>query len=253
MSYRSFAFIGASLVIAAASQASSIYSNIPGTLAGNYPSLGYQATSTSEFGDRVNFGGSDRLLQSATVTMSSWARSENFGNATSFNHPLTLNIYGAGVGSTPGALLGTVTQSFVIPYRPIGWGFNGIAFNATFDFSTLNLALPESIVYGLAYNTQSWGTSPIGVDGPYNSLNFALNTALAGGISVGTNDNLDDTLWNTSHGGFYDDNGAGGVGTFRTDIGWTGLTPMIEFNAIPTPGAIALLGMSGLLVARRRR
>jgi len=233
--------------------AAPIYSNIPGTLAGNYPSLGYQATSTSEFGDRVNFGGSDRLLQSATVTMSSWAKSEDFNNAASFNHPLTLNIYGAGVGATPGALLGTVTQTFVIPFRPTGWAFNGIAFNATFDFSSLNLSLPESISYGLAYNTQTHGTSPIGINGPYNSLNFALNTAPAGGITIGSNDNLDDTLWNTSFAGFYTDGGAGGVGTFRIDTDWTGFTPMIEFNAIPTPGAASLLAIGGLLAARRRR
>lgn len=253
MSYRPLAVLTASLVLAASSQAASIYSNIPGTLAGNYPSLGYQATSTSEFGDRINFGGSDRLLQSATVTMSSWAHSEDFGNAVSFNHPLTLNIYAAGVGATPGALLGTVTQNFAIPYRPTGWGFNGIAFNATFDFSALNLSLPESIVYGLAYNTQSYGTSPIGSDGPYNSLNFALNTDVGGGITIGSNDDLDDTMWNTSFAGFYTDGGAGGVGIFRADTNWTGFTPMIEFNAIPTPGVAATLALGGLAIARRRR
>ena len=246
-------FITASLIVAAAAQAAPIYSNIPGTLAGNYASLGYQATSTSEFGDRINFGGSDRLLQSATVTMSSWARSEDFGNAVSFTHPLTLNVYDAGSGATPGALLGTVTQTFTIPYRPTGWGFNGIAFNATFDFSSLNLTLPESIVYGLAYNTQSYGSAPIGADGPYNSLNFALNDAVGGGITVGSNDNLDDTIWNTSFAGFYTDGGAGGVGIFRADTNWTPYVPMIEFNAIPTPGALALLGLGGLAAARRRR
>lgn len=253
MSHRPLAVITASLILATSSHAASIYSNIPGTLAGNYPSLGYQATSTSEFGDRINFGGTDRLLQSATVTMSSWARSEDFGNAVSFTHPLTLNIYSAGSGATPGALLGSVTQTFSIPYRPTVWGFNGIAFNATFDFSSLNLSLPESIVYGLAYNTQSYGASPIGADGPYNSLNFALNDGVGGGITVGSNDNLDDTMWNTSFAGFYTDGGAGGVGLFRADTNWTGYTPMIEFNAIPTPGALALLGLGGLTVARRRR
>ena len=232
---------------------STIYSNIPGALADNYPSLGYEATSTSEFGDRINFGGTARLLQSATVTVSSWARSEDFGGATTFNVPMTLNIYAAGSGATPGALLGTVTQTMVVPYRPTGYTANGIAANLTFDLSSLGLLAPDSIVFGLAFNTEHRGYNPTGVSGPWNSLNFALNEAAGGGISIGSNDDLDDTMWNTTHAPFYTDLGAGGVGTFRQDTNWTGYTPMIEFTATPTPGAAALLGLGGMAAFRRRR
>lgn len=216
--------------LAGGATADTIYNNIPPTLAGNYPSLGYQATSTKEFGDRVMFGGTNRQLTSVTVTMSSWAKSEDFGNAVSFTHPLTMNIYAEGTGGLPGALLGTVTQTFTIPFRPTGWGFNGIAANVTFDCTALNLTLPDAIVYGLAYNTQSYGTAPIGTAGPYNSLNFALNTDVGGGITVGSNFDLDDTFWNTSHAPFYADGGVGGVGILRRDTDWTGYTPMARFN-----------------------
>jgi MYXO-CTERM domain-containing protein len=246
------------LLCAAAFGQSTIYSNIPATLAGNYPSQPFQAQQTFEFGDRINFGGADRLLQSATITMSSWALSPDA--STSFDHPLTLNIYAAGSGNTPGALLGTVTQVQTILYRPAVWNnpdtgnpYGGIACNVTFDLSGLNLTAPDSIVWGIAYNTQTYGANPIGSDGPWNSLNVACNTAAGGGITAGSNDNLDDVMWNTVTAGWYADGGAGGVGVFRQDTGWTGYTPMISFSAVPTPGAAAVAGLGGLAALRRRR
>lgn len=254
---------GAALVTAAvaafsmSARADTIYSNIPSTLDANYSSLGYEATSTSEFGDRVTFAGVARHLDSATFTLSSWARSEDFGGATSYQDALTLNLYAAGTGSTPGALLGSVTQTFDILYRPTGYSANGIAFNVTFDLSSLDLNAPDSIVYGLAFNTQNYGANPTGTDGPYDSLNFALNEAAGGGVTVGTNNNLDDTFWNTSYAGFYTDGGASGVGTFREDTGWTGYTPMAQFDAsvaVPLPTAASMSGalVMGTLLRRRR-
>ncbi len=218
----------------AAASPTAVYSNIPDTLAGNYPSLGYQATSTQEFGDRITLDGDARLLRSATITMSSWAKSEDWGNAVSFQHPITLNIYEAGTGLLPGPLITSITQDATIPYRPTGWGFNGIAFNLTFDFSSLNVVLPDEIAVGVAYNTETHGYTPIGVPGPYNSLNFGLNDAPGGGITVGSNPDLDDVLWNTSFANFYTDGGAAGVGIFRRDTNWAPYVPMIEINTAST-------------------
>lgn len=239
-----------------------VYSNIPTTLAGNYPSQPYQAQQTSEFGDRITLGGADRGLNSITLTLSSWADAAyyGYGSATSFNQDLTLNVYDAGSGLNHGALLGTVTQNFAILFRPTVWNnpttgapYGGIAQNVTFDFSSLNLMLPNSIVVGLAFNTQSYGVSPTGVEGPYNSLNFALNTASGGGITVGSNNDLDDVMWNTLTAGWYADGGAGGVGTFRQDTAWTGYAPMIEVNTVPLPSAAYMgVGMLGLLALGRR-
>ena len=245
-------------VLGAAAHADTVYSNIPGTLAANYSSLGYQATSTQEFGDRIALGGTSRALRSATVTMSSWARSEDYGNASTFQHPITLNIYGAGSGNTAGALIATVTQNATIPYRPTGWAGNGIAFNLTFDFSSLGITLPDNISYGLAYNTETHGYSPTGTAGPWNSLNFALNTAAGGGITAGSNHDLDDVLWNSSHAPFYTDGGVGGVNTFRRDTNWTPYVPMFELNAVPLPpaawaGLSTLAGIAGMGIVRRRR
>ena len=77
-----------------------LYDSIPDPLPGNVPSVGFQATQTAELGDRIRFAGTNRNLQSVTVTMSSWACQtgawEN-GNCASapgatFSHPITFTI-----------------------------------------------------------------------------------------------------------------------------------------------------------------
>ncbi len=243
--------------------AESIYNSIPGTLAGSYPSVGFQATQTSEFGDRVTFGGTARDLSSARFTMVNWAKYEDYnvggqyydngqwaGNG--FTHSFTLNLYQAGTGTSHGALIASVTQSHFIAYRPTGWGFNGYAQNIDFDLSSLGITVPESIVWGLAYSTETYGASPLGANGPYNSLNMGLNSAGDGGVTVGSTD-LDRLFWDTSTAGWYTDGGAAGSGIFREDWAWTGYNPMASFEAVPGPGALALLGMAGAFGSRRRR
>lgn len=149
----------------------------------NLPSLGYQATSTSEFGDRVSFGTGPRNLDSVTVRMSNWALQSTYdnnplySNATGYSHDLTFNIYGAGKGAAPGALLATKTIDSLIPWRPeadatcpggTAWRaadnlcYNGKAFDVVFDFTSLGVILPNDIVFGLAFNTQSYGSTPEG-------------------------------------------------------------------------------------------
>ncbi|MBL9141082.1 MAG: hypothetical protein JNK53_04385 [Phycisphaerae bacterium] len=260
----------ASLSTVTAVHAETIYNCIPGTLAGSYPSLAYQATQSAQIGDRVTFGGTNRQLSTATFTMVTWASLSgtsnggpnqpgfaNFAGNTSDNsgymHSFTLNIFEAGTGYQHGALLGSLTVDQFIPYRPEGWSFNGYAFNMTFDLTSLGINAPDSIVYGLATNTQSWGANPTG-DGnaPYNALNFGLNTAAGGGVTAGSTD-LDSFFWQTATAGWYTDGGANGVNTFRLDDNWTGYNPMARFEAVPAPGALALLGLAGLTRSRRRR
>jgi hypothetical protein len=122
-----------------------------------------------------------------------------------------------------------------------------MAFEVVFDFSALNVVLPNDIVFGLSFNTQSYGSSPTGVDGAYNSLNFAL---VAGAPTVGTDVNSDSVFWNTSHQPFLT---SGTAGTFGADTDWTGFAPAISVDAsvVPEPTslalvALALVGVAGL-------
>ncbi len=248
-----------------AAQAGTVYNNIPSTLDPNYVSQGFEATSTYELGDRVGLAGTDRLLSSATVTMSDWAIHSDYtgiGDATGFDHALTMNIYAAGPGDSVGALLGTKTQTFHMLWRPENnpgdnsyWvgpdnnHYHGIAFNCTFDLSTLGLTVPNTIIYGLAYNTADYGANPTHASGPYNSLNYALG----GTTTVGTDVDPDEAYLNSTWAGAYTDNGAGGLGTFRRDTGWTGFAPMVQFNAVPEPASMAVLGMGAIAFLRRRK
>lgn len=239
--------------VALALTSTAIYDSTPSPLPPNLPSLGYQATSTQEFGDYIQFASTNRNLTTVTVTMSDWALQSDYPlltDGTGWDHPITLNIYQVVSGPTPaaGALIATTTQIFHIPWRPVAdptcpggtaWRaadtqcYNGLAFNITFDLTSLNLVLPNAVIYGIAYNTQTHGYAPMGVPGPYNSLNVGLNTGAA--PTVGTDVDPDAVFWNTSHGPFYTDGGAGGVGTFRQDTAWAPYVPAVQFNATEPP------------------
>lgn len=246
--------IFAVVVMPLSTQAAStvVYDATPNPVPPNMASLGFQATQTSEFGDYVHLAGTNRKLDSVTVTMSNWALQATPANVTfclanplscsadGFKHPITLNIYNVVPGSplnTKGSLVATVTKVVDIPWRPVAdpscgtaWKasdnncYNGFAFNATFDMSSLNTTLPNDVIVGVAYNTQSYGTAPIGVDGPYNSLNVGV----VGTPVVGSDGDSDRVFWNTITAGWYTDGGVGGVGIFREDNNWTpyGTTPI---------------------------
>ena len=80
--------------------AASVYNATPNPLPPNVASLGFEATSTSEFGDYVHLAGTDRRLTTVTVTMSDWALYSDYasdirysGNSATWSHPITVNVY----------------------------------------------------------------------------------------------------------------------------------------------------------------
>ncbi len=248
-----------------------IYDSNPSPLPGNVSSQGFECCQVAEFGDQVAFAAATpRHLQQATVTMSSWATKASWptiGDAVGFDHPLTLNIYSVGpiVAGNPtlGTLLGSFPKLVHVPYRkaadPINcattpahperngtqWTadggvtcFNGQAFQVTFDLSGLGVAVPDQIVWGVAYNTSEFGVTPLRpsapAGGPYDSLNVGAEGA---GASVGTDVN-GDVAWLSGGNYPYCDGGAGNTGALRPDVGcapgagWTGYTPEISFTAL---------------------
>jgi hypothetical protein len=79
----------------------------------------------------------------------------------------------------------------------------------------------------------TWGYEPIGAPGPYESLNVGLNSTSP--VAVGTDVNTDAVYWNTLTPANYTDGGAGGVGIFRLDTGWTPYTPAVQFTTFALP------------------
>ena len=249
----------ASLALAASAGAvtsSVVYNATPSPLPPNVASLGFEATSTSEFGDLVHLDGTNRVLNAVTVTLSDWALYSDYssdaryaGNPSTWTHPITVNVYGThlGVNGTPDTLLATTTRNVTIPWRPAadptcangtawragdGTCYNGIAFNAAFDLSSSNVTLPNDVIVGVAYNTADYGSTPIHLAGPYNSLNVGVPTNQT--VTVGSDADTDAVFWNTSYAPFYSDGGASGVGTFRQDTNWTpNGTVAIQISATP--------------------
>jgi hypothetical protein len=248
-----------------------MYSSIPAALPGNVSSVGFQATQTAEFGDRITFAaGSGNAVGSVTVVLSSWGCESGHWVAAdclttpgaTFNHPITLNLYGAG-GTSPGALIATQTESFDIPYRPSTdsvhctagrWYssadstcYNGLATTITFEFGHPGIVVPSTIVWGIAFNTTTWGYSPIGASAcsataagcGYDSLNVgAQDLAL-----IGTDTDPSGAFYNSVTAGNYCDGGTGGTGSFRLDDGcWAGFRPLAKFNAPASPTTIVVTG-----------
>jgi hypothetical protein len=260
------------LIVLGASQAFGqvIYDSTVTPLPGNLPSEGAEAFAFNEFGDGITFAGTSRSLVNVTITLSSFACQSgkwNTGNCISapgatFNVPITVNIYNAG-SPLPGSQITTRTQTFAVPYRPSAdntnctgadagkWYdvasaqcFNGLASNVTLDFSSLGVVLPNSVVYGVTYNTSHYGPSPIGEGAPCYSTAVgcfydSLNIALAPVVTVGTKPFFNTIYQNSPFGSQYCDNGLAGTGTFRLDSPtsacWAGYVPSARFFAANPP------------------
>jgi hypothetical protein len=221
-----------------------IYDSTVKPLPANLPSVGAEATSFTELGDEVAFAAGSRQLQRVTVTLSSWGCQTGHwftadcvtSPGAKFAVPITFNIYSPGLNNTAGALLATRTLTFHVPYRPSSSNrctggewldgergcFNGLAANITFDFSGQHIQLPDTVVYGIAYNTSHYGPHPIGQGAacytssggcPYDSLNIGL----APKVRVGAKPFPNTVYQNAVFAGDYCDGGLAGVGTMRLD------------------------------------
>jgi hypothetical protein len=263
---------------ALAAPTGTIYNSIPSPLPGNLPSVGEEAYAFNEFGNQIKFGGTARTLDSVTLTLSSWAcTSGHWYNDTcsttpgaTYPMPMTLNIYQVGTGPAAGNLIATGSQTFNVPYRPSDdntlcppaattdnsgrWYstadhtcYHGLATNVTFDFSSQNVMLPDSVVFGVVYNTTTYGPHPIGQSAPcftssggcfYDSLNIALANE-ATDVTVGSDPNPGTIYQNSPYRSQYCDNGLAGTSIFRLDSPtsacWVPYTPAVQFVAKVAP------------------
>jgi hypothetical protein len=277
------------------SQIGPVYDSTINPLPGNMPSEPFEATQTSQFGNEINLANTSGPLKSVVVTMSSWT----CGNwatgsspctttpGTTYPLSITFTIYKDAGSGVVGSVIATDTQMFNILYRPsadtanCGAGssewydnatiaaefgvtaddtcHNGLANNITFDFSSQNITLPSTVIYGIAFNTTDYGVSPTHVPSPQDSLNVALSTTPVY-PTVGTDTHPGELDLSSVTAGWYCDDGAGGTGTFRLDspaeppggcplasqAGWSLVgggapyyLPAVQFNAVsPTTGLL---------------
>ena len=203
----------------------------------NVPSTGFQCCQNAELGDQVTLeADTPRRAGLVTVLMSSWSLHSDYPDmpAAGYTHPITLNIYRNATEAAAHKPWKTVTQEFTIPWRPEadttcgtayltkGKCYNGRAFPIVFDLRSNNVRLPGTFIYGVAYNTNTWGYAPIGQPGPYESLNVGLATVAP---TVGT-DTVPGDVYRSSL------NGAGG---FISEGGWSSYTPAVQFTTFGFP------------------
>ncbi len=237
-----------------------VYDSVPAPVPGNVPSQAFQATQTSEFGDQVTLAGTNRLVTTVDVLLSSWGCESGawFSSdcvtapGATFTHPITVNLYNVGSGGAVGSLIATQTVTATIPYRPSAdvacsggrWSdgttcFSGKAAVVSVDFTSQAVTLPDTVIVGVAYNTSGFGASPLGYAQPcnatpqgcpYDSLNVGLNTTST--PSVGTDADPDSAYLDSETAGQYCDAGIGGTSSFRLDAGcWSGYVPALRINA----------------------
>ncbi len=180
----------AALAAGAASANEVIYNNIPSK---SLPALGFESDSVAEFGGEVQFGNTARTSPTVSVILESYACQSGSGAActtasgASFEWPITLSIYKVGSLGSP---IARITREVKVHYRPSasakcplempedvkGFGKECAFAKATKASFTLPKAtLPAQAVIAIAYNTETYGNEPTGLEGPENSLNVAVN------------------------------------------------------------------------------
>lgn len=193
-----------------------VYQNGPDTLALSYLSTGLQAVGYWGMAKYTNLGGTARKLDSCDVTLVSWARYDTSspygyktwadahtdlvvapkpgisipGDSGGYYHPITLSFYeylNNGVDESY-RLITTQTTQALIPWRPTkkvdgtAYTSNGYAFRVPFTFPD-GVILPQEVFVAVSFNTNTCGTSPIGVAGPYDALNVAKPDGQQAGLT----------------------------------------------------------------------
>ncbi|MBS0660560.1 MAG: PEP-CTERM sorting domain-containing protein [Verrucomicrobia bacterium] len=247
---RSFLCLLALGACAASAYAQAVFDNtgavgaLPsGVVASGPGSLSFNAVATQQLGDYVVLGGTDRTLTNVSLPMAIFAGGAGGSVAVNpFVLPITLNIYAVDTSSgTPaaGVLLNSITQPVNIPGVPAGNG-NRVYFNVDFSAVGLNITLPNSFIWSVAYDASS---------GSAASLNAVVADAAPASPSTG---------------GYGDPNAIFIETDFLTgnferatfaDLGFF-FRPVARFDAIPEPSTVVLLsslGLGALVWSRRRR
>jgi len=191
------AAIGAMALAAGAANASEVvYNNIPSPLSqGGLPALGFESDSVAEFGGEVQLAGSARTSPTVGVELESYACQTGSGAActtamgATFEWPITLSIYKVGSLSSP---IARITKTFKIHYRPsasakcpleMPEGVKGYGKECAFakadkvSFALPGAKLPATAIIAVSYNTETYGSEPTGTEGPYDSLNVAIDAS----------------------------------------------------------------------------
>jgi hypothetical protein len=183
-------------------KAAVVFNQMPATLELSYTSFAFSANHVRMFGNYVQLGGSERYLNTVTVTMVTWAKQSDFQSSSEYqnpagwNHSIEAVIYAVD-NTGANSVLNYVTSStkeVLVPWRPmvvpVGYAetagspypYNGYAFNVTFQFDGM-VQVPHQLVVAVDFDTSQAGFQPKEALGPYDKLNVATGLLTP---SVGT-------------------------------------------------------------------
>lgn len=160
--------LGSSLALPAenALAASLVYDAI-GNLDELPSSAAFQAARIDQFGNQIQFANTQRGLQTVRIAL------VTFGVEEDFEHDITLNLYNTDLSEIVSITETKTMEGFEEDDIDTPWG-KANPFLVEFDVTAFDITLPEEIIFGVAYNTQSAGAEPVGTPGPYNSLNVGM-------------------------------------------------------------------------------
>jgi hypothetical protein len=169
-----------------------VFNDIPIPVLNKIPSIGFQSNHELEFGDGI-VPTQTGTLSTATIILNSQGCYTGQGNVATgpnacftpanatFSTPVTMNIYNVtSSGTRVGSQIGSLTQTFQIPYRPSADPVNCTGSNTGYFFSTVDgicsngissslvfnwytgspVTLPAQAIVTVTYNTQTYGYSP---------------------------------------------------------------------------------------------
>jgi hypothetical protein len=231
---------------ASSASAEAVYDNVPSALPGNFASVGFAATSTTQFGGEVELAGTPhpKSMVAVQVVMSDWAcesgswSTDNCASPRrkSFKEPVTVSLYEVGNLTTP---IATKTKNVKVPYRPSAepvnctgefagtWYdetskecFNGYAFPFTAKMKVRGL--PSKLIVTVSYPTTTV---------PSQSLNVAVSEPSENTLSLGS-DPTQELFVDSTNSEMYCA-GATDVGTFGGTQGncWAGYQPVFAVHA----------------------
>jgi len=203
-----------------------------------------------------------------------------YSNPRGFYWPLTLDLYALSTSqlsdvTTPGTYpaagtpIASVTQTVLIPWQPTpstsskclnidqadfssylqawkspsGCEFGGPA-DITFNLPRGGVKVSNGLVWGVAFDSESWGSNPVDYDGPFDSLNIAVTKSVRIGNDANPGGAFLDSTEADEYGSCYSGANFTGslisgcpTGTFRNDPnGWQGYVPAARFTvSIPFP------------------
>ena len=176
----------------------------------------------------------------STVAVSAIASAASADVTVSFANQTWTGFNFSDLSATYGGFIGTLT---------------GVSVNATLNASTSFTYADDLCVY---VDPAPLGTGGLLQVGGYSNLGAAQRFTWANGGSSAPGTTVIDSKsvnpivfsGSAADPKIWLGNGYGAAGTAGT---WTGSITLIGVNAVPAPGAVALLGVAGLTAGRRRR